>query len=64
MAVAISMILGKGFGFGGDDWFLRIERGMAAPAKVIVSLKLDEMTAIATDDFPCIYRSQSCGHSG
>src|SRR5438477_5579724 len=64
MAVAVSMILGEDFRFGGDDWFLGIERGVAAPAKVIVSLKLNQMTTIATDNFPCIYGSQSCGHSG
>ena len=65
MAVAISMILGESFRLNRrDHWFLRVERGVAAPAKVIVSLKLNQMTAIATDNFPCIYGSQSCGHSG
>jgi len=36
---------------------------MAPSAKVVMGLKLDQVTMIATDYFTRIYGRESCGHS-
>lgn len=35
---------------------------MASPAEVVSGTKLNERAAITSDNFPGIYRGESCGH--
>ena len=46
------------------DWlgFIFVKRGAAFSAKIVVGPELDEMTMVATYNFPGINRRQCCCH--